>query len=319
MRAGEIIKRIRRFVTRHELEPRTIRAEPRRSMMSKSSSATRLGAADRPSVSELAPDLPKLWGDPVQIQQVLVNLVRNAFEALDASEPVEPTVVMQTERARIRGRRVPRDATTERGFPRERLGQVFDAYFSTRAEGMGMGLAISRTIVEAHHGRIDVESEPGSGTTFRFTLPAAGVDDDRIATVYIVDDDPDMRDSLRWLMKTVGLHVEAFASAADFLAGFTPSGPGCLVFDVRMPGTSGLDLFEELGRPRRADAGDLHHGLRRRADGDPRDEVGRRRVRRKAVQPPDAAREGPAGDQGRRRAPPIARRPRGAPDAVPQA
>src|SRR5205823_2984737 len=64
--------------------------------------------------------------------------------------------------------------------------------------------------------------------------------------VYIVDDDPDLRDSLRWLMKTVGLHVETFPSAADFLRDFTPRGPGCLVFDVRMPETSGLDLFEEL-------------------------------------------------------------------------
>ncbi len=65
-------------------------------------------------------------------------------------------------------------------------------------------------------------------------------------TVYIVDDDPDMRDSLRWLMKTVGLGVETFPSAADFLRDFSPRGPGCLVFDVRMPGTSGLDLYEEL-------------------------------------------------------------------------
>jgi FixJ family two-component response regulator len=65
-------------------------------------------------------------------------------------------------------------------------------------------------------------------------------------TVYIVDDDPDMRDSLAWLMNTVGLAVQTFGSADDFLRDFTPSGPGCLVFDVRMPGTSGLDLFEYL-------------------------------------------------------------------------
>ena len=65
-------------------------------------------------------------------------------------------------------------------------------------------------------------------------------------TVYIVDDDQDMRDSLQWLMRTVGLNVETFSSASDFLRNFAPSGPGCLVFDVRMPGTSGLDLFEEL-------------------------------------------------------------------------
>jgi FixJ family two-component response regulator len=65
-------------------------------------------------------------------------------------------------------------------------------------------------------------------------------------TVYIVDDDPDMRDSLAWLMSTVGLTVATFSSADQFLREFTPKGPGCLVFDVRMPGTSGLDLFEIL-------------------------------------------------------------------------
>jgi FixJ family two-component response regulator len=66
------------------------------------------------------------------------------------------------------------------------------------------------------------------------------------ALVYIVDDDPDMRDSLAWLMKTVGLRTKTFPSAAAFLRDFSPNGPGCVLLDVRMPGTSGLDLFEEL-------------------------------------------------------------------------
>ncbi len=65
-------------------------------------------------------------------------------------------------------------------------------------------------------------------------------------TVYIVDDDPDMRDSLRWLLKTVGLRTTTFSSAAEFMRGFTGEGPSCLVLDIRMPGTSGLDLFEKL-------------------------------------------------------------------------
>jgi FixJ family two-component response regulator len=64
--------------------------------------------------------------------------------------------------------------------------------------------------------------------------------------VYIVDDDPDVRDSLRWLMTTVGLRVDVFASAVEFLDAFAPRGPACLVLDVRMPGTSGLDLYERL-------------------------------------------------------------------------
>jgi FixJ family two-component response regulator len=65
-------------------------------------------------------------------------------------------------------------------------------------------------------------------------------------TVFIVDDDPDLRDSLRWLMTTVGLRVEVFATAAEFLQEPPRRGPGCLVFDVRMPGMSGLDLYESL-------------------------------------------------------------------------
>jgi FixJ family two-component response regulator len=69
-------------------------------------------------------------------------------------------------------------------------------------------------------------------------------------TVYIVDDDPDMRDSLLWLLKTVGLRSVTFPSAADFLRGYTGKHPACLVLDVRMPGTSGLDLFEELAARR---------------------------------------------------------------------
>jgi RNA polymerase sigma factor (sigma-70 family) len=66
--------------------------------------------------------------------------------------------------------------------------------------------------------------------------------------VFVVDDDPAMRDSLRWLLESVGLQVQTYATAAEFLAGRDPSTPGCLVLDVRMPGMSGLDLQEELRR-----------------------------------------------------------------------
>jgi len=65
-------------------------------------------------------------------------------------------------------------------------------------------------------------------------------------TVHVVDDDPDMRDSLRWLLKTVGLRALTYASAEEFVCGYAENGPACLVLDVRMPGTGGLDLFESL-------------------------------------------------------------------------
>ncbi len=66
--------------------------------------------------------------------------------------------------------------------------------------------------------------------------------------VFVVDDDPAMRDSLRWLIESTGLHVETFADAHTFLARIRPDVSGCLVLDVRMPGMSGLDLQAELGR-----------------------------------------------------------------------
>jgi signal transduction histidine kinase len=175
LRAGEIVKRIRRFVTRHEIA--RDRFDPARLVREVDEffqdEAGRRGVSLR---IETAPDLPYLLGDPVQIQQVLVNLVRNAFEALAASKPVEPTVVMTAEPGES-GAVEFRVSDNGEGISEERLGRVFDAYFSTRDEGMGMGLAISRTIVEAHGGRINVESLPGVRTTFRFTLPAADVED----------------------------------------------------------------------------------------------------------------------------------------------
>ena len=66
------------------------------------------------------------------------------------------------------------------------------------------------------------------------------------ATVFVVDDDPSMRDSLRWLIESIGLNVEAFANADAFMEQFSGDVPGCLVLDVRMPGTSGMELLDSL-------------------------------------------------------------------------
>jgi two-component system, LuxR family, response regulator FixJ len=70
--------------------------------------------------------------------------------------------------------------------------------------------------------------------------------DDRSGAVFVVDDDPAVRDSLKWLLSSVNMTVETFASAAEFLAAYRPEHTGCLLVDVRMPGMSGLELQEEL-------------------------------------------------------------------------
>jgi two-component system, LuxR family, sensor kinase FixL len=169
LRTGQIIERIRKFVTRHK--PRREAFDPNQVVHEVEEILRDEANQRRVTVDmKLAPNLPSLCGDPVQVQQVLVNLVRNAFDALGEAKPPQPTVVIQTRKASSGG--VEFEITDNgEGIDEERLGRVFDAYFSTRAGGLGMGLAISRTIIEAHQGRITVSSQPGVTTTFRFTLP----------------------------------------------------------------------------------------------------------------------------------------------------
>ncbi len=175
LRAGKIIRGIRAFVTRHgpTLEPFAANVVVEEVEALFRDEARRLGIDLRRT---LAPELPCLVGDPVQIQQVLVNLVRNAFEALGEAGTPDASVVLETLPGPDGGVGF---AVTDNGggIAQEQSAQIFDAFFSTRARGMGMGLAISRTLVEAHHGRLDVECDPGTRTTFRFNLPPAAVGD----------------------------------------------------------------------------------------------------------------------------------------------
>ena len=175
LRAGAIVKRIREYVNRgvaarHWFEPNTLVIEVVEFLRDE---AERRGITVR---TELALDLPSVWGDPVQLEQVLVNLVRNAFDAVAAVQTDKPLVVMRTARP---APAVVEFAVTDNGegISEAQIGRVFDAYFSTRDHGMGMGLAISRTIVESHQGTLGVESTLGTGSTFRFTLPTSGADD----------------------------------------------------------------------------------------------------------------------------------------------
>ena len=125
--------------------------------------------------AELAEDLPPVLGDRVQLQQVLLNLVVNGMDAMSAVEESRRVL-------RICGRREIRNGTAEAwvsvqdagtGFKLGELERLFETFYTTKAHGMGMGLAISRSIIEAHGGRLWAEPNPGPGATFSFSLPAA--------------------------------------------------------------------------------------------------------------------------------------------------
>jgi len=172
-RAGEIVARIRAFLgkapARHEALDIAATVED----------AARLVQHElvRGNVElhlELEPHLPVVRGDRVQLQQVLVNLMMNASQAMSGQAGHRRLVVCVggTGEARI-------DisvADTGPGIATEHLERLFDPFFTTRPQGMGMGLAICRTIAEAHGGRLTVESEPGHGATFRLSLSTASTD-----------------------------------------------------------------------------------------------------------------------------------------------
>jgi signal transduction histidine kinase len=107
--------------------------------------------------------------DRVQLQQVLMNLIMNGIEAMkDAGG-----VVTVKSHLGIDGQIEISVSDTGRGLPPGKADQIFDAFFTTKAQGSGMGLAISRSIVESHGGRIWANGDAGRGVTFHFTLPTA--------------------------------------------------------------------------------------------------------------------------------------------------
>ena len=120
----------------------------------------------------LTEDLPLIEGDPVQIQQVLVNLVSNALDAMRQTPTGRRKVEISTAgNGQGEVRLTVRDHGT--GIPMEMRGRLFDQFFTTKEQGLGMGLAIVRSIVEAHGGQIDAENVADGGARFYFTLPVA--------------------------------------------------------------------------------------------------------------------------------------------------
>jgi len=168
--AGEIIRRLRGFARRTESTRcrSSIAQLINESIQLVSFEARRHRVVIRQDFPEALPDVHV---DRVEIQQVLVNLVRNACEALEESDVGHRRVVVAVS---VTGGIVEVSvADNGPGLPPDEDFKLFDAFVTTKPEGLGMGLAISRTIVETHGGQLGAVSNPGGGATFRFTLPVA--------------------------------------------------------------------------------------------------------------------------------------------------
>ena len=166
LRAGQIIRRLREFVARGDSEQQV---EPLAKLIEEAGALALVGSKESGArVSyDLDPSVEFVLADKVQVQQVLLNLIRNGIEAMLESGQRELTISSR----RVEDGMVRLDvADTGTGIAPEIAGQLFQPFVTTKRTGMGVGLSISRTIVEAHGGRLWAEPNPGGGTIFRFTL-----------------------------------------------------------------------------------------------------------------------------------------------------
>ena len=170
-RAGEVIHRLRGFLKKSNLELSTLDIGELVSQVARlvSSDAILRNVSIR---LELAPGLPPVCGDRVQLQQVILNLLMNGLDAMRESSEGERTLVLRTLRADPPASVVVAVEDSGVGIDEADLDHVFHAFYTTKPEGLGMGLAIARSIVEAHGGRLEARNNPERGATFSFTLPA---------------------------------------------------------------------------------------------------------------------------------------------------
>ncbi|HZR88829.1 MAG TPA: sensor protein FixL [Bradyrhizobium sp.] len=169
LRAGQIIRRLRDFVARGESEKRVESL----SKLIEEAGALGLAGAREQNVQlrfNLNPQADLVLADRVQIQQVLVNLFRNALEAMAQSQKRE----LIATNSKVADDMIEIEVSdTGMGFQDDVLPNLFQTFFTTKETGMGVGLSISRSIIEAHGGRMWAENNAAGGATFRFTLPAA--------------------------------------------------------------------------------------------------------------------------------------------------
>jgi PAS domain S-box-containing protein len=171
-RAGEVIRRMRALVRKEQLEfaPLDIASLIREIVVLVHSDAILQNVK---IALQLDDDLPPVRGDKVQLQQVVLNLFLNAFDAMQGCPASEREVGLRAERENASMILV---AVSDRGtgLSGDKLDKIFQPFFTTKGEGLGMGLSICRSIIEAHGGRLWAENNPDRGASFYFTVPGEG-------------------------------------------------------------------------------------------------------------------------------------------------
>jgi C4-dicarboxylate-specific signal transduction histidine kinase len=168
-RASDVISRLRALYTKKEfaLEPVDLNEATREVIALALSDLQRNRVILR---SELADKLPPVTGDRVQLQQVILNLLRNASDAMTSVDDRPRELLVRTEPDEgDRVRLIVKDVGV--GFTLEAAGKLFQPFYTTKNDGMGIGLSVSHSIIEAHHGRLWAAPNDGPGATFSFAIP----------------------------------------------------------------------------------------------------------------------------------------------------
>jgi two-component system sensor kinase FixL len=168
MRAGQIIRQLRNFVQKREVERAPADIDK---VVDEASALAFIGLKERGIrvAIERQDGLPQVPIDRIQIQQVLINLIRNAVDAMEGQNRRELTIQISAHEGEIRISII----DTGSGIPRDMEEKLFQAFATTKPTGMGVGLSISRNIVEAHGGKLWFEPNPGGGTMFHLALPTS--------------------------------------------------------------------------------------------------------------------------------------------------
>jgi signal transduction histidine kinase len=122
-------------------------------------------------IMELSPDLTVVWGDRIQLEQVILNLILNSVAAMRNAPRAQRKIIVRT--ARPDSGTVKASVTDcGTGIDESNIERIFEPFYTTKPEGLGMGLSISRTIIQAHGGTLEASNNPEGGATFAFMLPA---------------------------------------------------------------------------------------------------------------------------------------------------